>query len=195
MIFPEMEAQNKLKELIRMFSTFCEEELDEVVGCFKTRSFKKNEVLLAAGDVCNEFYFINRGCIRMYFITREGHEKTRYLMMEPSIGTALTSFISQSPSFEFIDSLENTEVLAISHTDFYRLINEIPAWKDFYLKILEMAYSFQNRKIESLVTLSAKERYEQLLRENPKAVLRVSNKVLASYLDMKQETLSRLKSN
>ena len=177
-----------------MFSTFEESELDRIAHCFKTRIFKKNAVLLASGEVCKEFYFINRGCIRTYFITKEGHEKTRYIMMEPSIGTALASFISQRPSFEFLDALEESEVLAINHTDFYRLADEIPAWKNFYLKIMEMAYSFQNRKIESLVTLSAKERYEQLIVENPKVVQRVSNKILASYLDMKQETLSRLKS-
>jgi TRAP-type mannitol/chloroaromatic compound transport system substrate-binding protein len=67
-------------------------------------------------------------------------------------------------------------------------------WKNFYQKILEKAYSFQNRKIETLVTLTAKQRYEQLLTENPAFVQRLSNKVLASYLDMREETLSRLKS-
>ncbi|TSJ44932.1 Crp/Fnr family transcriptional regulator [Fluviicola chungangensis] len=189
-----MEAKDNLRQLIQMFSTFEENELDRIENCFKTRIFKKNTVLLASDEVCKTFYFINRGCLRTYFITKEGHEKTRYIMMEPSIGTALTSFISQRPSFEFIDALEESEVLAISRTDFYRLADEIPAWKNFYLKIMEMAYSFQNRKIESLVTLSAKERYEQLIRENPKVVQRVSNKILASYLDIKQETLSRLKS-
>ena len=177
-----------------MFSTFDGKELDKVVDCFNPRLIKKNEIILHEGSISKEFYFINSGCIRTYFITKQGHEKTRYLMIEPSIGTALTSFISQKPSFEFIDALEKTEVLAISHKDFYRLTDEIPQWKSFYLKIMEMAYSFQNRKIESLVTLSAKERYSQLIKENPKVVQRLSNKIIASYLDIKQETLSRLKS-
>lgn len=177
-----------------MFSAFDALELDKVLNCFKTRFIKKNEILLHEGEISKEFYFVNKGCIRTYFITKQGHEKTRYLMIEPSIGTALTSFISQKPSFEFMDALEETELLFISHKDFYRIVDEIPQWKSFYLKIMEMAYSFQNRKIESLVTLSAKERYEQLLKENPKVVQRLSNKVIASYLDIKQETLSRLKS-
>jgi len=190
-----MDGRNNLKQLIRLFSTHEEDDLDAIVDCFKLRQVKKNEILLSAGDVCKEFYFINKGCIRTYFIAKEGDEKTRYLMIEPSIGTALTSFISQKPSFEFIDALEETEILAISHSDFYHMSEKFPSWKNFYLKMMEMAYSFQNRKIESLVTLSAKERYDQLLHENPKVVLRVSNKIVASYLDMKQETLSRLKSN
>jgi CRP-like cAMP-binding protein len=189
-----MEAKDNLKKLIRMFSIFDEKDLDKVVDCFTPRLIKKNEILVAAGDISKEFYFINKGCIRTYFITKQGHEKTRYIMIEPSIGTALTSFISQKPSFEFIDALEQTELLAISHRNFYRLVDEIPSWGNFYVKIMEMAYSFQNRKIESLVTLSAKERYNQLIKENPRTVQRVSNKILASYLDIKQETLSRLKS-
>ncbi len=57
-----------------------------------------------------------------------------------------------------------------------------------------MAYTFQNKKIESLVTLSAKQRYEQLMQENPAIIQTLSNKIVASYLDMAQETLSRLKS-
>jgi CRP-like cAMP-binding protein len=57
-----------------------------------------------------------------------------------------------------------------------------------------MAYLYQNKKIENLVTLSAKQRYDKLLTETPIYVQRLSNKILASYLDITQETLSRLKS-
>lgn len=177
-----------------MFSSFSESDLDKVVKCFHPRHIEKKSILLSEGEISKEFYFIYKGCIRTYFITKQGHEKTRYIMIEPSIGTALTSFISQKPSFEFVDALEATELLVISRTDFYKLAQEVPAWKDFYLKIMEMAYSFQNTKIESLVTLSAKQRYEQLLKIQPKLIQRLSNKVVASYLDVTQETLSRLKS-
>lgn len=190
----QLDPTKNLAQLIQFFSSLDEGHLNQVINCFKPRTLKKNEILVAAGDICKEFYFIHSGCIRTYFITKQGHEKTRYIMMEPSIGTALTSFISQKPSFEFVDALEKTELLFITHHDFFRLTAEVPEWKNFYLKIMEMAYSFQNRKIESLVTLSAKERYDQLISENPKIVQRLSNKVVASYLDIKQETLSRLKS-
>ena len=115
-------------------------------------------------------------------------------MLDNQIGTTLSSFISQKKSIEFIEALEDTELLAIGRDDFYRLVKEISNWKNFYLQILENAYSFQNRKIETLVTLTAKQRYEQLLTENPIFIQRLSNKVLASYLDMREETLSRLKS-
>jgi CRP/FNR family transcriptional regulator, anaerobic regulatory protein len=85
-------------------------------------------------------------------------------------------------------------LLYISHSNFYKLVDALPEWKKFYVKLLEFAYLYQNKKIEELVTLSAGERYAILMKEHPGYVQRLSNKVLASYLDVTQETLSRLKS-
>lgn len=182
-----------LKILLKIFAEFDNEELDQIVNCFKRKSVNKGDILLYEGSVCKEFYYIHRGCVRTFFIDRNGHEKTRYVMLDQHIGTALTSFISQKPSIEFIEALEDSELLAINHSDFYKLNNKIDNWKSFYQRILEMAYSFQNRKIEQLVTLTAKQRYDNILKENPVLIQRLSNKVLASYLDIREETLSRLK--
>lgn len=190
----DKKVKEKLKYLLKSIAYFDEQQLDKIASCFKPKTVKKNTILLAEGEVCKEFYYVQKGCIRTYFITKQGHEKTRFVMLDCSIGTALTSFISQKPSFEFIDVIDNTDLLAISHNDFYQLNEEFAEWKTFYQKVLEMAYSFQNKKIESLITISAKERYNQLLNENPILIQKLSNKILASYLDITQETLSRLKS-
>jgi CRP-like cAMP-binding protein len=185
---------DKFKILLQTFADFDKQELDKIVSFFKPRSVKKNSILLHEGSVSKEFYYVYTGCIRTFYIDKNGHEKTRYVMLDNHIGTTLTSFISQKPSIEFIDTLDDTELLAINYQDFYSLNKEIDNWKIFYQKILEKAYSFQNRKIEALVTLTAKQRYEQLLKENPLLIQRLTNKVLASYLDIREETLSRLKS-
>jgi CRP-like cAMP-binding protein len=185
---------DKLKAVLKTLIDFDEMQLDEIACCFKPKNVKRHSFLLHEGEVCKEFYYIHSGCIRTYFIDKNGHEKTRYIMPGCTIGTALTSFISQKPSIEFIEALDDTKLMAISHASFYRLNNEMPEWKSFYLKILEMAYSFQNKKLEALVTLSAKQRYQWILKENPALIQQVSNKVLASYLDIREETLSRLKS-
>lgn len=184
----------KLKSVLKMFADFDENELVKILSCFKLKSFSKNDILLHEGSISKEFYFVQTGCIRIYFVDKNGHEKTRYIMLDNHIGTALTSFISQNPSIEMIEALEDTELLAISHTDFYHLNSKIDNWRNFYQRILEMAYSFQNRKIEQRVTLTAKQRYEIILNENPALIQQVSNKILASYLDIREETLSRLKS-
>jgi CRP-like cAMP-binding protein len=185
---------DQLKLFFQNFAGFDNHELDQIATCFKPVQVKKNTILLHEGKVCKDFYYIHRGGIRTFFIHKNGQEKTRYIMLNNQIGTTLTSFISQQPSFEFIEAIEDTQLLAMSHHDFYRLTKESRNWQIFYQHILERAYSFQNRKIEALVTLTAKQRYELCLQENPELILRLSNKVLASYLDMREETLSRLKS-
>lgn len=177
-----------------MFADFDEQELDKISNYFKPKSVTKSSILLHEGSVCKEFYFVHTGCIRTFFLDKNGQEKTRYVMLDNHIGTALTSFISQKPSIEIIEAIDDTDLLAMNHSDFYRLNKEMNNWQTFYQRILEMAYSFQNRKIEHLVTLTAKQRYDIILKENPVFIQRLSNRVLASYLDIREETLSRLKS-
>lgn len=183
-----------LKLLLKTFADFNQQELEELVSYFKPTSVKKNSILLPEGTVCKEFYYVITGCLRTFFIDKNGHEKTRYVMLDNKLGTTLASFISQNPSIEAIEALEDTELLVINHYNFYQLNQENTNWRIFYQKILERGYSFQNRKIEELVTLTAKQRYEQLLKTDPLLIQRLSNKVLASYLDVREETLSRLKS-
>lgn len=190
----KFQMKDKLKTVIKMFSDFDEQELEQIASYFKPKSVKKNDILLQEGKICKEFYYVEKGCIRTFFIDKNGHEKTRYVMLDHHIGTALTSFISQKPSVETIEALEDTQLLAISHSDFYLLNSKLDHWKYFYQRILEMAYSFQNRKIEQMVTLNAQQRYNLVLKENPVLIQRLSNRILASYLDIREETLSRLKS-
>ncbi len=184
----------KLKYYLKLNTNLDAIQIDKIATYFKLKIFKKNSILLSEGEICKELYFVNSGCIRTYYITRQGNEKTRYVAFDGSIATSISSFISQRQSFEFVDTLENSELLAISNKDFYQLLAEIPAFEKFYIMLLEMAYLYQNKKIENLVTLSAKQRYDKLMIETPIYIQRLSNKILASYLGITQETLSRLKS-
>jgi len=184
----------QLKRYINLNTTASEEKVNEIVNFFKPIVVKKNAMLQLHGEISNKLYFVNKGSIRTYYITEQGHEKTRLIAFEGMVATALTSFISRQPSFEFVDALEDCELLYITHADFYKLSATVPEWQSFYLKLLEFAYIYQNKKIEELVTLSAGERYAVLMKEHPGYIKRLSNKILASYLDITQETLSRLKS-
>jgi CRP-like cAMP-binding protein len=150
--------------------------------------------LLSEGETCKDLYFVHRGSIRTYFVTARGQEKTRHIAFENAIITSISSFISQKKSTEFVETLENSELYAINHKDFYQLLSDIPLWEKYYRLFLESTYLCQNQKIENRITLSAKQRYDKLMSEEPIYIQRLSNRILASYLDITQETLSRLKS-
>src|ERR1700753_2533224 len=96
-----------LKRYIQNNINIAPDQLDRVVKSFKPKNVKRNTVLLTAGDVCRELYFVNKGCIRTHYISQEGKERTRYLAFDGIIGTALSSFITNDPSFEFVDALED----------------------------------------------------------------------------------------
>ena len=184
-----------IRSMIQDVISSDEQKIDRITSCFtKLPLIKRGTIILAQGQVCKHFYFIETGCVRSYYITKEGLEKTRLIMFERSPLTVLSSIISQKPTIEYLETLEDTILYSISQVDFFLLRKEIPEWDEFYQKILEDAFLFQNGKIEELVTLSAKERYEKLQKEKPHYIQRVTNKVLATYLDISQETLSRLKS-
>lgn len=184
----------KLKYYLKTNTNIDDEQIDKIIRCFKPRAVKKNTLLLLEGEICQELYFVHSGCIRTYYITQQGHEKTRHIAFDNSFATSIASFISQKQSFEFVETLENSELYAISHKDFYQLVSDIPLWEKFYSMFLERAYLHQNKKIENRITLSAKQRYDKLMADTPMYIQRLSNKILASYLDVTQETLSRLKS-
>ncbi len=185
---------NKLQHYLTVATNIDGLQLDRVVKCFKLKTLKRNSSLLSAGEICREFYFVGSGIIRTYYLTRQGHEKTRHIAFENSFVSSVSSFINQTPSFEFVEVLEDAELYSISFTNFYQLVKEVPGWALFYQNFLEMAYISQNKKIEGRVTLTASERYRKLMVEDQRYIQRVSNKILATYLDITQETLSRLKS-
>jgi len=186
--------KEKLKYFLWSRTNLNDNQLETIISCFKPRSLKKNCILVAEGEVCKALFFVAKGCARIYYADSNGLVKTRFVAFEQTLFTAISSFITQKPSAEVVETLEDSLLCAISYKNFFRLVDEIPEWAKLYRKLLEAAYIYQNEKIQGMVTFRAKERYEKLLTEKPYYVTRLSNKNLASYLDITQETLSRVKS-
>lgn len=171
-----------------------EEELATILSYFKPIRLKKNELLLTTGRSSQKTFFVASGCLRIFFINEDGQDSTRYFAFENQFATALVSFITSEPSEEFIQAVEDTEVFYITHKDFYHLLEIVPKWEKFYRIYLEIAYVTNTKRLMSFLVQDALEKYRQLLEENPIIVRRLSNKMVASYLNISQETLSRLKS-
>lgn len=168
-------------------------EVEKLVSAFKEKSVKKNETLISKGDICRYAYFVCKGSVRAYFIDDDGQEATRYIALENQFITTVHSFIAQTPTNEYIQATEQSELLQISYTDFKKLIEETTLTKDLYNKQLEVAYVTNHWRVESFLKMSAKQRYDFLIEANPAIIQRLSNKIVASYLGITQESLSRLK--
>lgn len=183
-----------LNEYIKEKIAISDESLQTVNQYFKPLKLKKNEFLLHTGQACQRTYFVMEGCLRIFFINEAGQEATRYLAFEKQFATGLVSFITEQPSLEYVQAVTATKILYISRHDFHALIKVVPEWEGFYRHYLEYAYVLNTNRLMSFLTLDAGERYKRLLEEAPEIVKRLSNKLVASYLNMSQETLSRVKS-
>lgn len=186
--------RDQLSTYIKRTVEITDAELDYVLSFFKPRVSQKNELLLTEGQTSQCSFFVGSGCLRIYFKDENGQDSTRYIAFENMFATALVSFITGQPSLEYVQSIESSELLYITHKDFNQLRKTIPVWELFYCKYLEKAYVNTASRLLSFTTLDATERYRQLLSKNQAVVLRLPNKIVASYLNISQETLSRLKS-
>lgn len=162
---------------------------------FQKESFKKNEIVLHAGEICHKLYFIHQGILRTFHINSNGSEFTRLIVKENEFCTILVSFSEKIASPANIQALENTETYSITFGNFQKLMAESEQAKSIYTKILEDFQNFQIKRIEFLTSFSPQEKVEIFLAENPELEPRLTDKVIASYLQITPETYSRCKKN
>ena len=184
----------QLSAYIRERVNVSEEELQLILSHYNPLKLKRNEVLLSEGETSRRMFFVVKGCLRVYFIKEDGSEVTRRIVFENAFSTTLVGFITCQPSMEFTQAIETTSLLYIERENFYSLLETIPVWEKFYRQYLEYAYVNNTNRLMSFITLDATEKYRQLLEENPEIVKRLPNRIVASYLNISPETLSRLKS-
>ena len=182
-----------LRDYIESIVSISDDEFDYILGAFVPITVAKGEVLLHQEHVCNYFYFVESGAIRMYTVRESGEESTRYINTEGQMGTALVSFMNHQPSFEAIQAIEKSEIQRISYTRFHELARKIPAWQQLYITLLERALQYNIFRLETFLTMDAHARYEWLSQSHPEYVQRFPVKLLSSFLGISRETLSRLR--
>jgi len=190
----DADVYRQLKQYLNKHITVSDEQIASFCNKFKFKKTKRGEVLLRAGEIAPYSYFVNSGCLRVYMMDADGRESTRFLIFENSVGTAFPSFTLQEPSMAYIQSIEPSEILYITHKDFNELLDTFPSWERIYRIDLEREYIASIRRIESLITMDAKQKYNLLMSTNPSLIQRLPSKIIADYLGISQETLSRLKS-
>jgi CRP-like cAMP-binding protein len=154
--------------------------------------FAKNDYILKKGDICNGIFFIEKGCCRTY-LEYGGKEITTSFRVEKNIISSAYSYLTQMPSDEYIQALEDTTCYFFSHESIHSLLNEYIEFNLFVRKLYESLLLNEINLLNLSRTMSALERYEHFMEDTPQILQRVPLKYLASFLGMSQETLSRMR--
>lgn len=170
------------------------DNLDLVLDHFKHISAKRNELLLAEGDVCRYVYFVAQGCLQVFVQDESGDENTRDIVTEDSWCSELMSFGAQKPATENIRAIEHCELLAIDHYNFGKMMQMVPQFDKVYRQILEQSYANSVYRINTFLALSSLDRIKWLMEHRPALMTRVPGKLIASYLSINKDVFSRLRS-
>lgn len=174
---------------LQQIGNFSPEQLSLLFSRLKTLDVKKDECLIKEGQKCQSFYFINEGNFRHYQILENGEEATLNLFIKSEWIVEYKSFISQQPSLNIIQAVEESQVFCMSVWDFHALA--AMSEKFFQLgRILEQA--IQNQDFQHN-RLTPEKKYELLLATKPALLQHFPLKHIASYLGMTPETLSRIR--
>ena len=187
-----MMADNLIKHLSKHIQlTEAEQEL--ILAKTEVKSFKKKELLLKAGEVCNYQNFIITGCCRLFIINEKGVEQTLQFGIEDWWITDYMSFSTQKPSHFYIQAIENSEIVSISKANLEELYNVIPQLERYFRIVLQKSFAASQMRIMFLFTMSAEERYNHFNKVVPEFIQRVPQYMIASYLDFSAELLSKIR--
>jgi CRP-like cAMP-binding protein len=170
---------------------------DVVVEAIDTKmqrmELTKKHILLKKGKVCNFLYFIEKGLARNFF-EEDNKELTNDIVLEGEILVSFSSFISRKPSLETIELLEDCVLSAIHYDDLQNLYQKFPIMERTGRMIAEHHYNSLATKSYRLKFSNSSERYQYLFDNKIEIVKRVPIGIIASYLGMSIETLSRIRS-
>jgi CRP-like cAMP-binding protein len=170
-----------------------EKEKELVREKFHSRLFRKRQFALQEGDVCTQFNFVVRGCLRTYKIDDKGNMHILQFATENNWINDLGSFHGVKPSVLNIDALEDTVVLQISRDDLISLYIEAPIFDRIFRVLIENGFIRLQERLLQNISSSAEERYQSFLEQYPNLTNRLSQVQIAAFLGVTPEFLSRLR--
>jgi len=181
------------KQYTRRYVKLTDEELERIESVCAYKKLRKQQYLLQEGDVWKLHVFIVRGCLRTYSIDEKG--------VEHIVGFGISnwwvgdreSLKSGKPSKFNIEAVNSSEVILIKAPDFNMLLTEIPAFNEMIDTILDRSFMAAQRRILSFISHSAEEKYQTFLEMYPGFAACIPKNMIASFLGITRETLSRIR--
>lgn len=187
-----------LKDYLTSFNILSEDLIraEDFIHDFDSKvalnEFERGEYLLKKGNVCEHMHYITKGCVQCYIGPKQKKE-TLWFMKEGELAIFKNSFYDQKESVGSIVALEPTQALSISHKDLEKLYTDHPFLERIGRKITEYYHMRSDIKSYVLYPKKPEQRFARYFEYRPDIVERIPQKQLASFLGLREETLSRLK--
>jgi CRP-like cAMP-binding protein len=187
-----MDAKETLKQHIAKTITLSDAQFDDVFSRFQPQVFKKGQAIISAGDKVDSEYFVIGGCLKTFYI----NDHLKMFILQFSMPTWWASdyhaLYTGSRATVSVDCITDAEVLCLKAEEREKLCQEIHAVEHFFRWRTNMGYVAAQKRLLSLMNQDAKHRYEELLKQYPQLYNLVPKNLIAAYLGVSRETLSRL---
>jgi CRP-like cAMP-binding protein len=187
-----MQPQEILKEHIAKTITLTDEQFDYFYSHFKPQSFKKGQNIISTGDKVECEYFVLDGCLKSFYINDELKMFILQFAMPTWWASDFNALYSGAKATINVDCITDAEVLCLSNNDREKLCNEIHQIEHFFRWRTNKGYVAAQKRLLSFMNNDARHRYEELLAQYPALYNTVPKHLIAAYLGVSRETLSRL---
>jgi CRP-like cAMP-binding protein len=171
-----------------------QEEFNFAKTLFIPKKLRKKQYLLQEGDVCKYTAFVEKGMLRTFTVDEKGNEPILQFSMEGWWVADLYSFFTQEPSPYNIEALEDCELLLITQPSWEILLEKIPSLERYFRVLVQNNLIATQKRLMGAISETAEEKYTKLINNFPGCIQRVPQHMIASYLGITRETLSRIRS-
>ena len=173
--------------------TLSEDERNLIISKLKPKKLRKKQYFLQEGDVCKYMGFIVKGATRMFAVDEKGHEHILHFGLEEWWVGDYESFYLLTPSKYYVEALEEVDMILITNEQLQEFGRTIPAIAAMLNSLNQGATIANNKRMRAAISLTAEERYDDLTKTYPHFLQRFPQNMIASYLGISPETLSRIR--
>ena len=170
-----------------------EAEYELIEAAFTPKKLRKKQYFLQEGDVSRHFAFVSKGCMRLYTVDDKGNEHIIQFALENWWISDRESLLSGNPSKYNIDALEDCELLVAAPKTMRDLVDRVPNFARMMEMMQQNSFVASQKRIQAAISFTAEEKYNQFIQTYPDIVQRVPQHMIASYLGITRETLSRIR--